>query len=338
MKRFRPYIKTTRTFINAKKYIRGLLGPAERKNGWQIAESEGAFIADSAGDEMRSFVAEKIGSVDGVIIAGDTGFAKKGTKSCGVKRQYSGTFGKIENCQVGVFLSYSSEKGHALIDRRLYIPKEWASSEERRKEAGVPEDLEFQTKPDLALDMIKQATQAGVPYTWVAADCAYGEATKIRSYLEENKKCYVLAISGKQHFWRDLKQVPLSKLLGKLPKRGWKEYSMGEGAKGERAYEWIDAGIDSHPNDGWEGKAIVRRSKSNKEDMSAYMCFAPKGTPMQKFVEIAGMRWTIETCFEEAKALAGLGHYEVRTHSAWYRHITLSCMAMALLRGCLVSS
>ena len=230
-----------------------------------------------------------------------------------------------------MFLSYASEKGHALIDRGLYIPEDWAKDSERREEAGIPSELEFKTKPAMALEMIKEATKAGVPYQWATADCAYGDSRDIREWLEENKKNYVMAVSGKEYFWIGNKQHSISSILKSLPAEGWTAASCGEGTKGEREYDWIRIEINPIPIEGWERHLLIRRSKSDKEDLRAFACFGPIGTPMLKYIEITGKRWTIETCFEEAKGQAGLDGYEVRIYSAWHKHITLSMAAAALL-------
>ncbi len=192
-------------FVNMQNYIRGLLGNVERKNGWQLSEYvgestpytlqqfiyRGRFSADSLQEKSAEYVCDNIGEEDGILVVDETGFLKQGKHSCGVKRQYSGTAGRIENCQIGVFLTYASSKGHSPIDRRLYMPKEWIDDPERRKKAGVPESLTFETKPQMALTMIKSATEHGVPYNWVTGDCVYGDYTDIRTWLEENQKHYV---------------------------------------------------------------------------------------------------------------------------------------------------
>jgi len=165
---------------------------------------------------QREYVSEKLGEECGVLVVDETGFLKQGRKSCGVKRQYSGTAGRIENCQIGVFLTYASPKGHCPIDRRLYLPEEWVNDEQRCKSAGVPENVKFQTKPQMALEMIQQATAANVPYTWVTGDCVYGDYRDIRAWLEENNKCYVMSVSGKEYVWQGFKQISIKKLFANL--------------------------------------------------------------------------------------------------------------------------
>jgi len=327
--------------MNAKKYMKGLLSDAERKNGWQIAENQGEstpynlqqfiyrgiYSADELRDELRGYVSEELGEEDGVLVADDTGFIKQGEKSCGVQRQYTGTLGKICNCQLGVFLSYASSKGHTPIDRRLYMPEVWMDDKARCSEAGVPEDLKFQTKPELALEMIQEATAAGMPYKWVTGDCGYGDSRAIRKWLEENGKCYVLNISRKEY----IEKSNVGVLLSNLPSDGWFEASCGDGSKGARVYDWYIYSLSKEVVQGFKHVILVRRSKSDPEEMKAYLAFAPADTPDQKLVEVAGIRWTVEMCFKESKGEVGLDQYEVRSYDSWYKHITFALLALALI-------
>jgi SRSO17 transposase len=331
-------------FKNMQNYLRGLLGSAERKNGWQLSEYIGAstpyalqqflyrgrFSADELRDKLRDYVCENLGEADGSLILDETGFLKQGKHSCGVKRQYSGTAGKVENCQIGVFLTYASGKGHSPIDRKLYMPEDWMNDPERREKAGVPEELTFQTKPQIAFDMLKDATTAGVPYTWVAGDCVYGEYTDMRAWLEENHKCYTFSVSGKAHVWLGLEQKSVKSILSELPEEGWFEASCGAGSKGERVYDWLEIAINPGTVQGFERSMLIRRNKKNGE-VRAYICFAPAGTPKQNLAEKIGLRWTIETCFKESKSEVGLDQYEVRSYDGWHKHITLACIALAFL-------
>jgi SRSO17 transposase len=328
----------------AESYLRGLLSPAERKNGWQLAESIGAetpyalqqflfrgrFSADSLRDKLRSYVSENLGEEDGVLTVDETGFLKQGKKSCGVKRQYSGTAGRIENCQIGVFLTYTSSIGHAAIDRKLYMPEEWCEDEKRRNAAGVPKELTFQTKPEMALQMIKSAHEANVPYKWVTGDCVYGQSHEIRQWLEKNKKSFVLGLSGKDYVWQSFKQVRVSTVFNSLSEAIWQEVSCGDGSKGERIYDWLRIDLNS-PSNEEKRWLLVRRSKTDKDDLRAYVCYAPRETTLEKLVQIAGLRWTIECCFAESKSEVGLDQYEVRSFDGWYKHITFACLALALL-------
>ena len=234
------------------RYIEGLLGNAQRKNAWQMAESlgcktpyaiqcmlyRGRFSADELGDKLRGYVGEKMGEPEGILVVDETGFLKQGKKSCGVKRQYSGTAGRVQNCQIGVFLTYASSEGQAIIDRRLYLPEDWCNDAERLKAAGVPESVSFQTKPVMALEMIQSATAEGVPYTWVTGDCVYGDYRSIRIWLEEQSKYYVMCVSSKEYIYMGFEQMRISKVLSEMTAEGWTTASCGNGSKGARVYEW----------------------------------------------------------------------------------------------------
>lgn len=332
-------------FRNMQKYLRGLMGTAERKNGWQMSEYlgettpysiqqflyRGRFSADELRNELRSYVGESLGEEDGILVVDETGFLKQGKKSCGVKRQYSGTAGRVENCQIGVFLTYASKKGHSPVDRRLYMPKEWMDDQERCKEAGVSESVKFQTKPQMALEMIQDATNANFPYTWVTGDSVYGDYTDLRIWLEENEKSYVMSVSGKAYVWKGHEQLSVGSILKSLSQEGWLEASCGDGSKGARLYDWLLLPINPGPIVGYARFLMIRRSKSDPNELRAYICFAPIDTPAEKLIEVAGMRWTVETCFKESKSEVGLDQYEVRSYDGWYKHITLACIAMALI-------
>jgi len=331
--------------IQAEKYIKGLLGPTERKNGWQLAEANGektpykiqqflyraVWSADEVRDCNREYVKEEIGTDEAVLVADETGFLKKGTKSAGVKRQYSGTAGRIENCQVGVFLTYFTPKGFALIDRELYLPEDWINDRERCKAAGIPDSVEFKPKTIMALDMVKSAHKANLPFSWVTADSLYGDCREISMWLESVKKGYVLAVSGKSYVWRGNNQQRIADIMKELPLDGWERLSAGTGSKGERYYDWLKLSINQPSIDGWNRCLVVRRSVSKSEEVRAFICFYPEGTCLQKLVQVAGSRWTVEQSFEESKGEVGLDHYEVRSYTGWYKHITLSCCAHSLL-------
>ena len=345
MTRLHDIVPSEAGFRNLQNYLRGLLGNSDRKNGWQMSEYVGSstpyalqqflyrgrFSADKLRDKLRDYTSENLGDEDGILVVDETGFLKQGKHSCGVKRQYSGTAGRIENCQIGVFLTYASEKGHAPLDRRLYMPQEWIDNAQRRKKSGVPENLTFQTKPQMALDMIKEATSANVPYKWVTGDCVYGDYTDIRAWLETNQKCYVMSVSGKSYVWQGYKQKSISKLFKELPQDEWFEASCGNGSKGERLYDWLSVTINPGTTPNFERSVVIRKSKRSPDELRAYICFAPIGTPIQTLVEKIGYRWTIETCFGESKSEVGLDQYEVRSYDGWYKHITLSCIALAFL-------
>jgi SRSO17 transposase len=343
--RFAEMFATEAGFRNMQKYLRGLMGTAQRKNGWQMAEYlgemtpysiqqflyRGRFDPDELRDGLRDYVGENLGEEDGVLVVDETGFLKQGEKSCGVQRQYSGTAGRIENCQIGVFLTYKSQKGHCPVDRRLYMPEKWMDDSERCNEAGVPETVNFQTKPKMALEMIQEATAAGLPYTWVTGACVYGAYRDIRLWLESNQKCYVMSISGKEYIWVGNRQISVRDILKDLPEEGWFTASCGDGSKGARLYDWLIYEINQGTTEGYKRSMLIRRSKSSPDELRAYICFAPVDTPEQKLVEVAGSRWTVETCFKESKAEVGLDQYEVRSYTGWYKHITLACIAIAFI-------
>jgi SRSO17 transposase len=326
-------------------YLQGLLSDCERKNGWQLSEWMGEaspyavqhlldrarWDADQARDRVRSYALEELHSADAVLIVDETGFLKKGNHSAGVKRQYSGTAGRIENSQVGVFLCYGSDKGAALVDRELYIPQEWIADRERRSEAGIPETVEFATKPELARRMIGRALDSGAVAAWVAADEVYGRDSKLRRFLEGRQMAYVLAVASDQRLWQsDFMQHRVDAIARSLPAPRWKRLSAGFGSKGERLYDW--ALMPLSKQDGWARALLVRRSIEEKPECAYYLCYAPSGKDtIETLVRVAGQRWLIEQSFETAKGECGLDHYEVRHWQGWYRHITLSMLAHAVL-------
>jgi SRSO17 transposase len=326
-------------------YLQGLLSSCERKNGWQLAEWMGEespyavqhlldrarWDADQMRDRVRSYALEELSSADAVLIVDETGFLKKGGHSAGVKRQYSGTAGRIENSQVGVFLCYGSDKGAALVDRELYIPQEWAADRERRRAAGIPDTVEFATKPELARRMIGCALDSGATAAWVAADEVYGHDSKLRRFLEGRQMAYVLAVASDQRLWQsDFMQHRVDAIALSLPASRWKRLSAGHGSKGERLYDW--ALMQLSKQDGWTRALLVRRSIDEEPECAYYLCYAPSGKDtIEALVRVAGQRWKIEQCFETAKGECGLDHYEVRHWRGWYRHITLSMLAHAVL-------
>jgi SRSO17 transposase len=326
-------------------YLRGLLSPVERKNGWQLAEANGnatpygvqhllgraRWDADAVRDDLRSYIIEHLGAPPGVLVIDETGFLKKGRFSAGVARQYSGTAGRIENCQIGVFLAYASARGQVLLDRELYLPKEWMSDRPRCDRAGIPKPRPFATKPELARQMLERARSAGVPAAWGTGDSVYGDNRRLRLWLESQEQAYVLAVSGKEYVWLSWQQRQVKTVLATLPAAGWTRCSAGAGTKGPRWYDWrwLPLAAPLHPE--WHRWLLVRRSVSDPTDLTAYVVFAPHTTTLPEAVQVAGTRWTIESCFEAAKGEVGLDHYEVRSWTGWYRHITLAMWALALL-------
>jgi SRSO17 transposase len=323
----------------ARLYLLGLLSGAERKNSWTIAEQAGdlspdgmqrllnfyTWDADTVRDDLRGYVLEHLTDPAGVFVADETGFLKKGTKSAGVQRQYSGTAGRIENCQLGVFLTYVTPTGRALLDRELYLPVCWTEDRDRCREAGISDDVSFQTKPQLAQRMLARLLEQGVQIGWFTADEAYGDNPGLRAWLETQQVNYIMAISCDTHFATPTGPVRADDLAAAAPKRGWQRLSCGAGSKGQRLYDWllIDPGADPHP-------LLVRRSISSGE-LAYYIVHTRHPVPLAELVRVAGSRWGVEETFQFAKNETGLDHYQVRRYDAWYRHITLSMLAAAFL-------
>jgi SRSO17 transposase len=293
--------------------------------------STATWDVDGVRDDLRAYVVEEIGTPEGILVIDETGFLKKGSHSVGVKRQYSGTAGRVENCQIGVFLSYASEQGHALIDREVYLPKEWAADEGRRTAAKVPSTIQFATKPELARQMLGRAFAADVPCKWVTGDSIYGGDRRLRLWLEEQHHWFVLGIAKDEPLWREFGQKRADEWAATLPDDAWQRLSCGDGAKGPREYDWA---LLLLPRWGQSPEIfhalLVRRSLADGE-LAYYVVFAPTGTTLPILVRVAGRRWTIEECFELGKDEVGLDEYEVRHWPGWYRHITLSMWALAFL-------
>ena len=324
----------------ARAYVRGLLAPLERKNGWQLAEAAGDatpdgvqdflarahWDADAVRDDLRAYVVEHFGATDAVLVLDETGFVKKGTKSVGVQRQYSGTAGRIENCQVGVFLAYASRHGYAFLDRALYLPEGWAADTDRRAAAGVPAAVAFTTKPKLGLAMLARALAAGVPCAWVTADSVYGSDSTLRRWLEAHSLAYVLAVTSGQH----LALERVDDWIAELPAEAWQRLSAGDGAKGPRLYDWAYVPYRGAPA-GWRAGLLARRSIAKPDEIAYYLTQAPEATTLADLVRVAGTRWIIEAGFEAAKGEVGLDQYEVRSWTGWHRHVTLALLAHAYL-------
>jgi SRSO17 transposase len=303
----------------ANDYLLGLLSEAERKNSWQLAEVAGNatpygiqhllgranWDAEALRDDLREYVIEHLADDESSLIVDETGFIKKGENSVGVKRQYTGTVGKRENCQVGVFLAYASERGQAFIDRELYLPEEWAEDEERRERAGVPEEAGMRTKPEMAKEMLGRALEAGVKAEWVVADCVYGDSRRLGMFLEESKQPYVLALSGKAHVWAGFRQHRVGTVLESLrqgellPEEGFRRISAGEGSKGPRLYDWLRLPLNPSLQEGFQRWLLVRRSIEDPEELTAYTVFAPEGATLEALAKAAGSRCL---CAEECSA------------------------------------
>jgi SRSO17 transposase len=330
----------------AYRYLAGLLGEVRRKNSWQMAEAIGEarprgvqhllndahWDADDVRDDLREYVLEHLGDEEsGVLIVDETGFLKKGKKSVGVVRQYTGTAGKRENCQVGVFLCYASKEGAAFIDRALYLPREWTEDSARREEAGVPEEVRFATKGKLAREMLRRVFDAGVPARWVVADTIYGTARGLRGWLEERGRWYVLAVPATQGIYHEGSQRQARTVAKHLSEEAWFRASAGKGSKGERLYDWACVPLP-HPDEEKTGRwLLLRRGIEDPTEYAYYLAYGPSETPVHELIWIAGRRWSIEEGFEAAKGEVGLDEYEVRKWDSWQRHTTLCLLAHAYL-------
>jgi SRSO17 transposase len=344
-RRIGPLFARSDALSRAMSYLAGLLSPAERKNSWQLAEIRGDpnpygfqhllgradWDADALRDTLRTYATDYLAQPDAVGVIDETGFLKKGRHSAGVARQYSGTAGRVENCQIGVFLAYASDQGQTLLDRELYLPKEWTEDRERCRQAGIPDDQAFATKPQLARQMLARTFDAGVVLAWVAGDSVYGDDRVLRGWLEERKQAYVLAVSSNETVWISHEQQQVQAIVAELPTQGWERLSAGRGSKGPRTYDWRRLELSDPPQSGWKRWLLLRRSISDPSEVTAYIAFARMHSTLADQVRVAGMRWTVEESIQTAKGEVGLDHYEVRSFSGWYRHITLAMWAQAFL-------
>jgi SRSO17 transposase len=331
--------------LRAEGYLRGLMGRVERKNSWQLAEAVGdatphgtqrllgraRWDADAVRDDLRAYVVEHLGEPDAVLIVDETGFLKKGAKSAGVARQYSGTAGRIENAQIGVFLAYRSTRGAAFLDRALYLPKAWAEDRPRRGEAGIPEDVAFATKPEMARTLLRRALKAGVPARWVTADEVYGSDYKFRKLVEDAGLGYVVAVTSAQRLFLGGCYGRADDFAADLDEGAWRRLSCGAGSKGQRLYDWAFIEFPFQSDDTTTKGLLIRRSVADPDERAYYLCRAPRCTTLEKLAHVAGSRWAIESAFEQAKQEVGLDDYEVRGWDGWRRHITLALLAHAFL-------
>ncbi len=345
-----PHFRRAAAQQHAADYLRGLLAEVERKNGWQLAEQVGyahprgiqrvldryVWDADAVRDDLRRYVIAEFGDPAGVLVVDETGFPKQGWHSAGVARQYSGTLGKIANCQVGVFLGYASPAGHVCFDRELFIPETWAADRERCQRAGIPDRVGHQTKPQLALTMLERALDGGVPAAWVSGDEVYGNDSKLRRALEGRGPGYVLAVRSNQSVttWPPYAapgQTTVAALRETVAADDWERLSCGEGAQGPRVYDWAWVPLRPAERDGWVHGLLLRRHPERTEEVADYLTCAPTDTPRAELVQVAGARWSIDDLFKLAKGQVGLDHYEVRSWRGWYRHITLALLALTVL-------
>src|SRR3954452_2042994 len=342
---FSHHFGRVETRWQARKYLRGLMAPLERRNGWTLAEQAGdgtpdsmqallcspGFDRDAVRDQVRSAVVAALGDPAGVLIGDESGFVKKGKGSAGVQRQYTGTTGKVDNCQIGVFLAYHTRLGRALIDRELYLPQSWTDDRDRCRRAHIPEQAEFATKPQQAKSMLERAVVAGVPVAWFNADEAYGQNRELREWCEQQDIAYVMA-TRKDH------EVPsglhtttrVDQLIAKIRAGAWRRLSGGDGAPGPRVSDWVSIPIRAEFPHGRRGWVLARRNITTAE-LAYYVCFGPRGTRLRTLVATAGARWAVEEGFQIAKNEVGLDQYQVRRYDAWYAHITLAMTAAAFL-------
>src|SRR3954449_11709175 len=353
--RMRPLFTQDRVAASANAFLDGLLGPERRKTGWARAEAagddgpwrqqailgRGRWEADALRDVVRDYALETLAAPDAVLVLDETGFLKQGEASCGVARQYTGSAGKITNCQIGVFAAHVSRHGHALVDRALYLPKTWTDDPARLSAARVPPEVTFATKPRLALAMIGRAVAAGVPFAWVAADSVYGVG-EIETALRRAGKGYVLGVSGSHPFRSRGGQPPVAgtaeAIARALPASAWARLSAGDGTKGARLHDWAYLQLAdleaAEYGDGlsglWTRGLLVRRSIADGE-LAFFSTRCPAGTEIATLVEVEGRRWAIEDGFETAKNELGLDHNETRSWHGWHRHVSLVMLAFAML-------
>ena len=340
--RMDPLFPRPKSRGHARQYLRGLMAPLKRKNGWTIAEHVGEkepkalqrflnltpWDADALRDLVVAYTMERFADPQSVLIADPTGFAKKGRKSAGVQRQYSGTLGRTDNCQIGTFLAYVNPAGsRVLLDRELYIPEHsWFAERDRCAEAGIPAGAVFRTRPQQVTAMIERALKAGVPFAWFTADEEFGQNPGLRDWLQDHQIAYVMGIPKNTKFTTaDGDFVVIEKVAGKLRPSAWQRRACGIGAKGFRVYDWalLESDDPEHP-------FLIRRSLDDGK-LAYYHCFNPRLEGFGALVRVAGSRWPVEECFEAAKQEAGLDNYQVRKYDAWYRHITLAMLALAFL-------
>jgi SRSO17 transposase len=344
--RIGPRFRRREARERVRRYLEGLLGHIERKNGWQLAEALGEggpqgmqrllnaadWDAEAVRDDLRAYVLEPLADErSGVLVIDETGFVKKGTKSAGVARQYSGTAGRRENQQIGVFLLYASARGAAFIDRALYLPDEWMGNSERRVEAHIPAQVGFATKGELARELLARAFAAGVPARWVVGDTVYS-GDEVRRWLEGQGRNYVLAVPSTHGIWTRAHQQTVEHLVQhQVPSDAWVRLSAGEGSQGPRWYDWTCLRLPYATPAGKAQWLLARRSISDPSALAYYRVCGPAETPVVEMVRVAGRRWTIEEGFEQAKGEVGVDQYEVRRYDAWHRHVTLALLAHAYL-------
>jgi SRSO17 transposase len=372
LERFAPLFGQPQNQAHARCFVQGLLHKGERRNSENIAEAiQGcnvrnlqAFITTGNWQDarilslMRQSVLEALADDDAVWNSDETGFPKKGTHSVGVKRQYSGTLGRVDNCQIGVFANYCSAKGHTLMDRRLFLPKEWADDPQRRQDAGAPQGALFRTKPELALEMLNNAVCEGVPFRWVGGDSVYGDSPTFVQGARQLEKWYVLDTSSDAHVWTEEPEViaaeqrpkpkrgrphtqpwvvgqkrRVDEVIAELPSSAWRRVKIGPGSQGPRIYEYAEVTVwlSEEGMPGPQERLLARRSLSQEPELKYHRSNAPKDVSLEKLAAVRGTRWTIEEDIQLGKGDCGLDEYETRGWLGWHHHTALSLLALAFL-------
>jgi SRSO17 transposase len=347
------------THLQARRLVYGLLNGADRRNVENIAESvkggvvrtlqkfitEGSWKDDEVLRELRTHVVEVLGDKNAVMCVDETGFPKKGTKSVGVKRQYSGILGRVDNCQIGVFMNYVSQGEHLLIDRRLYLPEEWADDGDRRAAAYVPEEVVFRTKPELALEMVADAVAHNIPFRFVTGDSVYGDSPTFVQGIRALRKLYVMDVSSEMHVWLqcpkrlrsgkpETRSISVVEALGHVPEKAWKKMTVAEGSQGPRVYEYAELLVwfseEGLPTPTFE-RLLFRRSLGQKAEIKYQRSNAPLQIKLAQLAEVGGQRWTVEQDFQAGKGECGLDEYETRGWTGWHHHTALSMLALFFL-------
>lgn len=343
---FGGYFKRAESRQSAQRYIRGLLAEVKRKNCWQLAEMMGERHPDGlqrllygadwdeegVGRQLRAQMVERLGYAPGIGVIDESGFVKKGRCSAGVKRQYCGRVGKIENCQVGVYLGYVAPQGHALLDRELYLPQEWCEDAVRRARAKIPETVTFATKPALAQRLLERAWAEGIPLQWVVGDSTYGNAPTLRAAIAAAGRYYVLEMPKTTRVQSDGQPWQTVEVLASsMADEVWQRYALNLGEQGLRWSDWAALRVVANTDELGEQWLLIRRTVAETPDVTYFLSNAPQETALTVLAQVAGSRYHIEHVLEEAKGTTGLGHYEVRYWHSWYRHMTLALVAHAWL-------
>jgi SRSO17 transposase len=370
LERYAPHFGRDEAQDHAHRFVQGLLLGGERRSVENIAEAiDGCvvrslqkFVAqspwsdDALVEELQGHVVEVLGDPDATLNVDETGFPKKGTKSVGVKRQYAGCLGRTDNCQIGVCVNYRAPGGHTLIDRRLFLPEEWAADHGRREEAGVPESVVFRSKPELALEMVQQAVERGLPFRWVTADSVYGDSPTFVQGVRSLGKWYVVDSSADARVWLTepavipagtkgprgrattgpkvaTKPERVDEVVARLPAKAWKRVVVAEGSQGPRIYEYAclgvwfsEEGLPSGPE-----RLLVRRSLGQQAELKYHRSNAPAAVPLEKLAQVRGGHWSVEQSFQAAKGECGLDEYETRGWVGWHHHTALSLLALWFL-------